>query len=1068
MTDDTPPPFDGGPRHHTDRIDHRAAERDRGTPNETGVSRRDTLQLLAAGVLAGGSLASLSPVARAESRIQKLTASDGGSFDQFGDTIALDGDTAIVGASNADTDAGEDAGAAYVFTRDSDGSWGETQVLHPADAQPDERFGAAVALAGDQAIVGATDGTDGESGAAYVFTRDTDETWRESQTLTASDASGNDDFGIAIALSGDGDTALIGALGAEVDGVSSGAAYVFTHDGDSWSETKKLSASDPTDGDAFGNFEAVALDRDGTTALVGDGLKQDASGDPVGAAYVFQRDDGAWTEVAELTAEDEADTTDLFGTAVALDDAGTTAVVGATFDDVDLNEGAVYVFADDGSEWTRTTRLTASDGHRLDSLGFPVTLSGNGTALLAGARHDDDKGTDAGSAYLFTQDSGAWTEPEKFTASDPEPTDEYGSGLAISAGTGFVGAAGDDNDNGTSAGAVYVYDDLITDVVPSLEIGDLRPVQTVEATTLQNPAGDDEPVSPAVPDFVAGRNMSILFSLHESRNVGVLTDTASAVVTVTREYTTRVETDTFELEFDALLPLLVKNTNEANVFDVIGGPDGPPVFEATEDLVEIRVGITAPDASAAEFSGDTATIHPTAGRDLVETDPLTVGFIEIGDPTGGDNYGDSDGHIKDNFDTLVTKVTDNYAATFPVAEVDGYDHPDRLEDPSVIGTKSGTIVEDMKSARKALEDEFEDVDFDVTVAFVPEGYPGFHGDGFLGKHLSGVSAAAVVRGDLRLDKGVGELHTTSAQEIGHHFLGDVYPKKLSMRQKGGGIDNSHARTEPDGTNNTPDDTYLDSTGFDFRDGQFASPGGRLESFMSYNFDDYPMWADTHEYQAMLDGGLDGHPSSSDSGRSEPLVEGVGRLAAADTTTFTRVFLTEGVPTESSPDAAVTVRVLDAAGEEIDSRTVPDELESHRRTPETNRSHGTETDVFAFAVPFPETAAAVEAERDGTVTRLNPVERSLRAAIDRLPDDAFTHSPDDRRAALDDKLDDVDEMMAERKYRPAKRKLQRDVRDKLEKWLRDDYDTSALQPTKEELLALVADMIARLEALADAA
>ena len=163
--------------------------------------------------------------------------------------MALSGDTALVGACEQDRRRQDHAGAAYVFTR-SGTSWSQQAELTASDAAANDNFGSSVALSGDTALVGAYDKTVGGkrgAGAAYVFTR-SGTSWSQQAELTASDAAAGDWFGNSVALSGD--TALVGAYGKTVGGQNSaGAAYVFTRSGTSWSQQAELSAADAAGND---------------------------------------------------------------------------------------------------------------------------------------------------------------------------------------------------------------------------------------------------------------------------------------------------------------------------------------------------------------------------------------------------------------------------------------------------------------------------------------------------------------------------------------------------------------------------------------------------------------------------------------------------------------------------------------------------------------------------------------------------------------------------------------------------------------------------------------------------
>jgi len=327
---------------------------------------------------------------------KKLTASDGAATDSFGNSVALSGDTALVGALGGDVGAFADQGSAYVFVR-SGATWTQQQKLVASDGAYSDQFGVSVALSGDTALVGAPSddvGANANQGSAYVFVRN-GATWAEQQKLTASDGIATDFFGNSVALSGD--TALVGAPSDQV-GVNAdqGSAYVFVRSGTIWAEQQKLTAGDGKSQDGFG----VSVALSGDTALFG------ALGGDVGAfadqgsAYVFVRSGTIWAEQQKLTASDGA-ADDLFGIAVTL--SGDTALVGAHSDDVgaNANQGSAYVFVRSGATWTQQQKLVASDGAYVDQFGVSVALSGD-TALVGA--HSDDVGANAnqGSAYVFT------------------------------------------------------------------------------------------------------------------------------------------------------------------------------------------------------------------------------------------------------------------------------------------------------------------------------------------------------------------------------------------------------------------------------------------------------------------------------------------------------------------------------------------------------------------------------------------------------------------------------------------------------------------------------------------
>lgn len=302
--------------------------------------------------------------------------------DFFGFSVGLSGSTVVVGAP-LDDDGGFDAGAAYIFARDSAGAWSPQGKLLAGDGTALDYFGDAVALSGDTAVIGAWAAeSDGGTGAAYVFTRRSDGIWTEQTNLLPS--GGADTYGDGVALSGD--TAVIGARG-------SNAAYVFTRGGDGgWTEQARLTPDDATD-NQFGLGVAVS----GDTALVG-AFADDDKGPYAGAAYVFVRHSGGtWTQQAKLVASDGV-AYDYFGLGVAL--SGDMAVVGAYLND-DLGEaaGSAYLFTrDTDGTWAERAKLLAGDGAGGDGYGFSVAVAGY-TALI-GASGNGDNGERSGSAYI--------------------------------------------------------------------------------------------------------------------------------------------------------------------------------------------------------------------------------------------------------------------------------------------------------------------------------------------------------------------------------------------------------------------------------------------------------------------------------------------------------------------------------------------------------------------------------------------------------------------------------------------------------------------------------------------
>ena len=404
---------------------------------------------------------------RRQRQVAKLTASDGAANDQFGQSVAMDGDIAVVGARFDDSN----SGSAYVLLRQS-GVWSQVAKLTASDGADDDEFGESVAMDGETVVVGAPQ-HDGGKGAAYLFTKPTSGGWAdttETAKLTASDGAADDEFGESVAM--DGDTLVVGAPLDDDNAAHSGSAYVFTKPNTGWAdatETAKLTASDGMVYSRFGGSAAV----DGDTVVVGAPTHDLGRG----TAYVFSKPNTGWadaTEMAQLTASDRA-IGDHLGWSMELD--GGTLVVNAPFDDVNAeNSGSAYVFTEPGGGWTdatETAKLTASDGAANDRFGQSVAVDGD--TLAVGSRQDDGRGLYSGSVYVFHKPSGGWATVARtatIKASDGAAGDNFGRSVAVYGETLLVGAVWD-NDNGSASGSAYVFE-----VSDWFDISDSAPGET--------------------------------------------------------------------------------------------------------------------------------------------------------------------------------------------------------------------------------------------------------------------------------------------------------------------------------------------------------------------------------------------------------------------------------------------------------------------------------------------------------------------------------------------------------------------------------------------------------------
>ncbi|WP_432798977.1 FG-GAP repeat protein [Poriferisphaera sp. WC338] len=313
-------------------------------------------------------------------QVAKLTASDAAADDKFGVSVAINGNTAIIGAPSKD-DLGLNSGAAYLFDIQTG-----TQItrLIPSGPQKGGYFGGAVAIHGNTAIVGAS-GNDElgiNTGAAYLFDI---ATGNQIAKLTSSDIAVWDAFGHSVAI--ENDFAIVGTPSKDDEhGKNSGAAYIF--DVKTGQQITKLTPNDPVEYNSFGNAVAIS----GNIAIVGANAN-DEYGINAGAVYLFDITTG--NQITKLTASDTV-AGDLFGYSIAI--SNDIALISALSHDADdPNTGAVYVF--DITTGNQLAKLVATDPATFDGYGSDVGIHGN--TIVIGAKYTDDHGYNSGSAYIY-------------------------------------------------------------------------------------------------------------------------------------------------------------------------------------------------------------------------------------------------------------------------------------------------------------------------------------------------------------------------------------------------------------------------------------------------------------------------------------------------------------------------------------------------------------------------------------------------------------------------------------------------------------------------------------------
>ncbi len=377
-------------------------------------------------------------VAEPWAQMAKLTASYDQSGLFFGTSVAISGDTIVIGQT--------DPGQAFVFIKPKDG-WRnmiQTATLIPALGEGCT-FGSSVAISGDTIVVGESQNTwwcsDGP-GAAYVFVKPAggwSGTLRQTARLTASDGINGDALGASIWVSGN--TVVSGAPGT-YPFTTPGAAYVFVEPAGGWvsgTQTAKLTASDGQTGDQLGYSASIS----GNTIVAGAPYAPIGAKLAQGALYVFTKPAGGWsngTQTAKLTASDGAPNNNL-GTSVSIN--GNTLLGGAPRASSRQGQGAAYVYVEPSGGWTnmnQTAKLTAADDGVI-ALGSSVALE-DGTAV-AGAFYDKGQNLDGGAAFVFVKPKSGWTthsSETKLVGSDAKFRAEMGSSVAVDGHTVVAGA----------------------------------------------------------------------------------------------------------------------------------------------------------------------------------------------------------------------------------------------------------------------------------------------------------------------------------------------------------------------------------------------------------------------------------------------------------------------------------------------------------------------------------------------------------------------------------------------------------------------------------------------------
>jgi len=385
------------------------------------------------------------------SEIAILNASDPQAYDYFSQSVSIDGNYTFI-SSYMEDQAAIDAGAVYIFERNSTGSWNEIQKIMASDAQAGDKFGYSVSVSGDFASIGANYEDQGstDAGAVYIFERNLTGSWNEVQKVIASDAQASDRFGTSVGISGI--YLLVGAYLEDTGGISAGAAYLFERNSTgSWNEVQKIMASDFLSHVNFGRSVSI----DGNFSLIG-AFREDSISTDAGAAYIFERNStGSWNEIQKITSSD-AQTTDYFGYSTSI--SGDYLVITSYLEDSSgTDSGSAYIFERNSTgSWNEVKKIIGSDGKAGDNFGISSSISGK--HLIIGSYLSGPLGNNSGQAYIFERNnSGLWGEVQILNATDTSINDYFGFSVDIGGNYIVVGSTGKDV-LGSSSGGAYIFE----------------------------------------------------------------------------------------------------------------------------------------------------------------------------------------------------------------------------------------------------------------------------------------------------------------------------------------------------------------------------------------------------------------------------------------------------------------------------------------------------------------------------------------------------------------------------------------------------------------------------------
>jgi hypothetical protein len=370
-----------------------------------------------------------------------VTHPDPSGSDQFGKTVSLSGNYAIIGAQSDDVDGNNNQGSASIFHFDGE-QWVFMQLLTDPSGEADDLFGITVSISGNYAVVGAPladIGANTDQGSANIFQFD-GSNWVFVQQITDPAGEAGDNFGYSVSISGD--LVVIGAYMDDNAFTDQGSASIFQYDGNSWNFVQQLFHPVPASNDLFGRSVSISGD------LVIVGVYSDDIGINAdqGSAIIFRYDGSSWNFQQQL-ADAVGTAGDSFGWSVAI--SGNSAIVGAYLDDnASVNQGSASVFRYDGSNWVVTDKLEDPNPVGNEQFGYHVSISGN--YAIVGENKDITVGMNRGSATIYQRVGLGWQRILQVTDPGNRLNDEFGVSTALDAATRrfLIGAHGYRNNSG--------------------------------------------------------------------------------------------------------------------------------------------------------------------------------------------------------------------------------------------------------------------------------------------------------------------------------------------------------------------------------------------------------------------------------------------------------------------------------------------------------------------------------------------------------------------------------------------------------------------------------------------